>query len=562
MLPPNQKKLLMPQSLSPVPIYSQFFDTPLPDKTVRLLENWNRYYVLKFLISLKLAAQHISTEAPHELITILLAFLPNHRPPKYGPIDKTRITSKTVVLQIIADLLASDSNEKNDSEVLGNAFYQDCLTTILIYNEHQFSNIGIGIDSKKLKHTDVWRIGLMQDLNAENPATYSRIGGIKQLIYVQFLKKQFGKDYPEFELGVIEYTGISSIVEIALLFIHLQVAFDQAIKNRLPMVVIGPSDNIYELLHKLELVIDASSGTTIVSVAQMSTAPFLKLKDNNLYLLGTSDFDLITTKSWDYYLVKNKLFKKFLPKVASVHDLKAEWGKIYVESFLGLRIFKSLEKAGLRILSSDDKNLPDATIIVNEKDVFMIEIKSSAMDHKVVSTQYIDGFQNFIDKNFATDKKGVPQLNRSIEHLSKNAGTIFKLRNPPKKLRVYPIIIYTEPHLTKQAVNDYVNSVAPALPPDIRGSFQVVEKVTLIPMNFFLENIRLLQEDRSLLRKLITEYHTYVKTVKFSSEKKNHYLNYFSAMTSFEAWSIGKYNMYQDDTLKIFDTLREIFEVK
>ncbi|WP_173003138.1 hypothetical protein [Chitinophaga sp. SYP-B3965] len=551
----------MLHSFSPAPIFTQFYNDPLPVIGVALLEKWNRDYVLRLLISLKLATQHSSTTEAHELITKLLNFLPNDKPSKYGPVDRSILTNKTVILKIICDLLAIPANKNIDTD-LGNAFYQDVLVTILIYNEHQFQNTGIGKVKQNLAHADIWKIGFMQNLNAENEGTYRRIGGIKQLLYLQFLKSEFGDAYEEFEKGVVEYTGFPSMQDIILLFVNLVVEYDRVVKRSVPLVVIGPTDNSYSLLHKLELVVDASSGSIRAEVPQLVTAPFLKLMDNKIYLLGTSDFDLITTKSWDFYLVKNKLFQKVLPKVGDIHALKGEWGKKYYESFLGLKILKSLEKNGIRVLESDDKNLPDATIIVNEKDVYVIEMKSNAMDHKVTSAQDISGFRRFIDDKFATGSKGVPQLNRNIEFLSKNADTAYGLKKPTKKLRVFPVIIYTEPHLTKQAVNDYINTVAPTISAELANCFHSVEKVTLIPMDFFLDNIGLLQKDRHVLRNLIRKYHLFVSRTKDSYAKTNRHFDYFAAMVSFESWSVGKDGMYREDQMVVFDTLRKIFELK
>jgi len=552
----------MQESISPVLIYTEFYNSKLPSRDVSRLQKWNKFYVLKMLISLKLASQDITGGYTHELIKKLVAFLQINSPSKFGHIEESIITDKTVILQIIADLLAIKSNSGPFSEPIGNEFYKDIIDTILIYNEHQFSSVGIGLDKHRIDHLDIWKITLMQGLNAEHPKAYARIGGIKQIIYVQFLKQQFGVQFPEFEKGVTEFTGLASISKIVLLFVELVVAYEKAVKNPVPFVIIGPNDNRFQLLHKLELVVDASAGNADVRVADLFTKPFLKLEDGNLYLLGTSDFDLITTKSWDYYLLKNKLFKKVLPGISSIIDLRGHWGKLYTESFLGLGILRSLEKAGIRILPSDDKNLPDATLIVNEKDVFMIEIKSSALDYKITSAQDIEGFRQFINQKLTNEGKGVPQLNRSIEHLSKHAQTRYGLINPVKKLRVYPIIIYTEPHLSKHAVNDYVNAAAPSLNKGLQEQFQLVEKVTLIPMDFFLENIDLLHQDRALLRNLITEYHRYVNGKKRLYDKKGIYQDFFDAMMSFEAWCIGKRGLYQENTTKIFKALLKIFDIK
>lgn len=551
----------MVQPLSPAFIFTQFYDTPLPEKNVILLEKWNRSHVLKLLISLKLALQPKVDEKQHRLVSILIGFLLSRRPSRFGAIEESTLTNKTVILQIISDVLAMNETNSLGNQTGRNEFFQDVLDTILIYNEYQFSTTNIAEPNEKLSRFDVWRIGLMQELNAENPTTYRRIGAVKQLIYLKFLKKHFGDEYHKFEQGVLQHTELPSLVNVALLFLNFQNECDQAVKQLRPAVVVEPNDNRSKLLHNLELVIDASSSGTKATAAELCTKPFLKLNDGRLYFLGTADFDLISTKSWDHYLVKNNLFQKVLPGVQNSNQLRGQWGKPYVESFLGLGIFRSLEKTGVRVIPSDDRNRADVTMIINEKDVFIIEIKSSALHFNVTSSKDIEGFQQFIDQNFAINNKGVPQLNRSIKHLSGHAKAAYSLKTPIKKLRIYPIIIYMESHLTKHAVNDYVITNAPSLPNNLQDSFQHIEDVTLIHMDFFIDNIRLIREDRSLLRKAITEYHRFVKTKKSTYDKKGFPLDYFAAMASFETWVNRKFGIYQDSAQKIFKTLCEIFDI-
>lgn len=548
----------MTSNIGPAMIYTQFYDT-LPEKNVERLSRWNKQQVLQLLISVKLALQHISRNASHELINKLVVALPK-RTPKYGPIDLRNITNKTVMLQIIRDVLTLQANDHTAGGQLTDSCFEDIIDTIMIYNEYQFTHTGIAKDSKSISHAEIWKVGLMQDMNAENAVTYNRLGGIKQVLYMQFLKEEFGTDYTTFEKGVVEHTGLASMQETALLFINIELMYQKAIKNPMPFVVIGPHDPHFSLLEKLELVIDGSKGAVDVALDQFFASPFLKLNDGNLYLLGTTDFDLITTKSWDYYLHKHNLFKQVIPELGEIGDLKGRWGKKYIESYLCFGILKSLEKAGLRVLPSDDKHLPDVTLIVNERDIFMIEVKSSAMHHKVMSERNLASLQDFVDKNFATGTKGVAQLYRNIAHLAGNAEGTYQIKTSVHNLRIYPIIIYTETHLTKHAVNDYVNTASQPLAAHVRSAFQSVAPVTMIPLDFLLENIGLLQKDRQLLRKLVTGYHHHVTKMKTAFQKKHYVPDYLEAMQSFENWCVGISGTYREDHMKIFDMLRRIFK--
>ncbi|QEH39415.1 hypothetical protein [Chitinophaga sp. XS-30] len=548
----------MQQVISSVLVYSQFYPDPTPQKDVSRLLKWDRDMVLRMLISIKLVCQHMSRNHQHSFAEKLIQFLPPQRDTRLDDGSAIRITNKTVVLKIMADLLNQPCTAAA-SDVFGAAFYRDILNTILIYNEHQFPYAGLG--NQKLRHIDAWTVEMMQELNAENVHAYARIGGIKQLIYIQFLKEKFGNDYPAFEQEVVSFTGLSSMYEIALLFMNLEIAYQKAIKNDVPIVVIGNKDVKYPLLCRLDLVTDATVHCPGITYERLFTAPFLKLNDDHLYLIGTTDFDLITTKSWDYYLVKNRLFEKYLSKVNSVHVLKGIWGKEYIESFLSYRLLKSLETKGIRVLPSDDRTKPDVTLIVNEKDVFMIEVKSAALNNRITSAKDIDGFKDFIDKNVSGSSKGVAQLNRNIEFLAEYATSAYNLKTPISKLRIYPIIVYTDHHLSKQAVNDYVIANCPNLPQSTVNKFQSIENVTLIHLDFFLENILLLKKDRSLLRNLICDYHRYVRRTKKNYDNKERHKDFFSAMVSFETWSVGYNSVYQDNTTEIFSGLAKIYNL-
>jgi len=71
------------------------------------------------------------------------------------------------------------------------------------------------------------------------------------------------------------------------------------------------------------------------------------------------------------------------------------------------------------VIETEDKNLADITAILNEKDIFFIEIKSSALHYKVIAEREVELFKKFIDDNFASQKKGATQLFNNIRYFEK-----------------------------------------------------------------------------------------------------------------------------------------------
>jgi len=83
----------------------------------------------------------------------------------------------------------------------------------------------------------------------------------------------------------------------------------------------------------------------------------------------------------------------------------------------------------------------------------------------------------------------------------------------------------------------------------------------MINADFFLENISSLQQDRSLLKRLIDDYfRQFKKTMKrysrFQSTK-----NYVDAIGSFDRHVAGKEGIYRIDKMKVLDELVKLYKL-
>ncbi|MES2829222.1 MAG: hypothetical protein V4687_13755 [Bacteroidota bacterium] len=275
--------------------------------------------------------------------------------------------------------------------------------------------------------------------------------------------------------------------------------------------------------------------------------------------MGTNDFGLITDKGWQYFLFKHGDLANYLPEITDLNQFQSFIGLHYIEKYLMSRIFQSLNKRGFRVVLSDDLKKPDLTIIHNETDIFLFEIKSYAMHYKVWKNQDINELRKHIDERYLSDKKGVIQLHKCMVNLAADPQNLFKLFTPLRKVKIYPIIIYTEPHMGSVAINDYIIQQSPAIPDHLMSVFHTVWAVTMIHYDFFVENLEVIQSNKKVLKDAVIRYHRDVKARKVIWNKVKSTYNFQRAMISFDDYSAGFKGLYETNQNKIFASLRKIF---
>jgi len=135
------------------------------------------------------------------------------------------------------------------------------------------------------------------------------------------------------------------------------------------------------------------------------------------------------------------------------------------------------------------------------------------------------------------------------------------LRTAKSKVTIYPVIIYTEQHLDKHAVNDYVNEKFSHLLNDFTSPFHEIKPLVMIHFDFFVENISLLDSQPSLFKKAINAYisHWNKKRAAYTRSKGN--MDYLTAMISFDKFIIGFEKLYMLEQRFIFRNISRIFKM-
>ena len=474
------------------------------------------------------------------------------------------LTNGTVIARIVTDLFGLLPQEGTLLPTTGTGFEEALLDVVLIYNERQYAEIGVG--GKVNTHEMLWQLMLMQDITGLNNIHYVRTANAKHVVFIQFLKVALGVAFKEMEGDFKQRTGLDGLyqpaVTLVTLFAHIEDKF------RMPgnaLVLIERNESIYGFLKNFGMLF--SKQTAAGRKGQIGfyiTHPFFDHPDGRIYLVDHAHFAFAVDRGYLYYLFKHSKLGALLKGVKSFEDFLAYLGKHYYEQYLVAGLIKTLDRKGFRVIGTDDRGLPDLTLVLNEKDVFFIETKSNALHSSVIDRMDVTGMKEFMDENFAGEKKGAGQLARYIRHYGDAGGAALQIREPKKKLTIYPVIIYTEQHLEKYAFGDYVAEKFEGMIADFAHPFKEIKPLVMIHYDFFVENISLLQQRPILLKSAINRYLAYVKDKKAIFKRTDHNMDHLKAMVSFDKYLVNYpyEQLYQLDQKVIFQQMRRVFGLK
>lgn len=539
---------------------------PVPERNLNQFSGIDRDMIIKLLCRFKvifLRDRHRDPNCP--FMIWFIEMLPDEHAEKlrtflYDNNAAHFLTVPIIINQILVDLMCLDDVEKiNAEDIQPSIISLAVLETLLIYNYHHFRSVIL--PSSEDNHDLLWELCLMQDLNGKNQASFVRTGAIKQAIFLDFLSKQLDNKFDEFAKTLCENLGIPELTRVALFYIKLQVEQDNRLWEKDPLLIISPADQIYKFIEKLNLVFEGSQKNSPHNIGLLMMRPFIRLSNNYLSFTGTHDLALISDVGWVHFLHNEGNLIKYLPNLKNVNDLYS-WVGIYVEKFLLSTIFRSFDQRGLRVICSDDQKLPDITLVLNETDVFIIEIKSVSLHFKNWLKQDLPAFKKYLIDTFISEKKGVIQLHKCLKHLTNDPKGLFEISKPLKKLKIYPLIIYTEPHVRTVAVNDFIIKNAPVIPNELKNQFGTIHPITMIECDFFLENSKLLRGKKRLIKDAILHYHRTIKLRKKQHLKVNSTINFSKAMETFDNVVIGFEGLYQQDKEVIAEDVKMMFKDK
>ena len=528
----------------------------LPEKNISRLIPHNLVALTRLIIALRVSVQEtLMARTPHQFVKNFLHLVEiqrgSHLPFKYADF-KINLSSSLALLGILVDIMQLDKPTISNDTSLSAKSYADLFDTIIIYNEYQVPSL----DFNYHNHDLLFNINLLQELNAENPAHYTRTGMAKQAIFNSFLRHKLGDKYESFTKDVNALLGVEKETDVLVMYGQILAAHQKATNNPYPVLIVAPTDPFYARIEKLKLVSEWEIPDKQTNLATMISTPFIRMPDKHLYLAGVYDLGHLSSKGWMYYLFQSGPLQKAL-NLKNYTALLGDLGKSYYEEFLFYNLIKSLERPGIRVLP-DKINFADVTLIINERDIFLFEVKSCAMHFKTLLSRNVSEYKNWLDENLVIGG-GYSQLQKNISFLSKTGAQAYGIKTPISKLRIHPIIIYTEHHLTKYGINDYINQSGEALPSSVTEDFKSVLPITMIHLDFFLDNIFLFARNRSFLRELILRYHAEIEKAKIKYRNKITDNNFVAMNNFFENIMLGYKGIYKRDHIAILNDLKSIY---
>lgn len=546
----------------PILNFSEFYpNSKIPSQPLDLVAEFDIEEVILTMVALRnsLERNHYDLRKD-EMVASILAKLPSSKSKRLSGMlfgkHEFALVHSVVISKILVDLFGKLSSNQPSLDIEKDDYEERILDVILVYNEIQYNHLLV--EGKPDSHELVWGLMMMQKLSGFNEVDYARTGPIKHLILLRYLRITLGDKFQKLEKSLKETIGLNNIHQFLGIFINIYTFLSNK-KNPIVLLPrISEEDPNYPYLVLMDLVIDkdvASNGS--FDTGELITRPFFMAKDGSTYVLDHRDFSLLNEKGFVYFLYKKTNLKSLL-FFKNFNELFSHFGLYFYEKFLLKTLFKSLERPGFRVIDSDDNLLSDFTLIINETDVFVIEVKSASMHYKIFDQKDIKGFKKHIDDHFR-ESKGVPQLARNISYLKNDTSNLLAIKKPASKLNIFPIIIFVDPQIETHGVSDYVGEKARIEFAKFSGSFKEVKPLTMISIDFFVENIQLLKRDRSLLKRLIMGYHVAIRRKKEQYQKFRSTEKYVESMVGFDLFTIGKEEVYRQEQLKIFQNLAKIF---
>lgn len=548
----------------PVLNYSQFYpDAKIPSQPLDLITGFDIEEVILTMVALRNSIERNRYDLrKDEMIASMFAKLPSSKSKRLIPMlfgkQGFALIHSVVISKILVDLLRRLPFNQPILDIEKDDYEERILDVILVYNERHYNHLLL--EGLPDSHELVWGLAMMQNLSGFNEVDYARTGPIKHMILLRYIKLTLGNRFIELEKNLKDNIGLDSIYQFLGIFINIYAFLTNKQNPFLLLPQVSRDDPNYPYLSLMDLVIDKEvAASAKFDTGSLLTRPFFKAQNGNIYILDHRDFSLLNEKVFIYFLYEKTNLKSLL-SFKNINELLSHFGLHYYEKFLLRTLFKTLERPGFRVIISDDNLLSDFTLIVNETDVFVLEVKSVSLNYRIFDQQNQKDFKKHIDDYFR-ERKGLPQLVRNISYLKNDSSNLLKLKKPASKLNIFPLILFVDPQIATHGVADYVGERASVEFSKLSSCFKEVKPLTMISIDFFIENIELLQRDRSLLKRLIQNYHAAINQKKQQYNKFRSMEKYVNSMVGFDLSVIGQEGVYRQEQQKIFRHLARIFKL-
>lgn len=468
------------------------------------------------------------------------------------------ITNPIVIDRILVEVFRTHSCKTSDRNVDEAGFEDQLFDLILYFNDVHYETHMLPLEGGSIE--SMWALALGQAWTGLDNVDYVRTANIKYLIFLNFLRKHFGKNFEHIENSFKERTKLSGFNNVFQTVIRFYLTTETGAGSKQVNPNFAPE--LCKDLEQLGMVVDQEElPDPNFTIGQLAARPYYKSK-GNIFVISRSNFAFALEKSWPFFLYQNSDLKNFLPGKGKYNDFQALIGKDYIEDHYLNPLFSSLSKPGFRWIRPTETYMPDGCYVINESTVVLFEFKSSPLHFNVIAEQNLQGLKKFLDENFAAGKKGAPQLANAVKHLSASSQTAYEIKTPVNKITVYPVIIYTDMNLGMLGVNDYVDQHFQNKLGNDGGPFKQVMPLTMVHADFFTENLLLFEKDRSLFKESLDQYLKYRRKKLASYAKTDAASDYLAAHYQFNRYVLGYKLLYRVPQIDVFRNLIKVFGLK
>lgn len=529
----------------------------LPKDPLEYFRDFSLNDLVQLLIWVKNSLE-LSNKYPDFIEALTRRMEPTKRNQIRYQLQQSRVSHPIVVDKILVEFFRSHVLKRSDRDIEEIGFEDRLFDLLLFFNDLHYETHYLPLDAATPEA--MWSLSLAQASTGLDNVDYARTANIKHLIFLKFLKLHFGEHYKAIEDSFKQKTGLSGFYDLifTLSRFYLTTETGEASQLVLPNM---PYEHCL-ILEQLSLVVDeANLPDPKFNIGKLAGLPYYKSNDR-VYVLSRKNFAFALEKSWPYFLYQNSDLRKFLSGQGKFNDFQAILGKSYVEDYFLDTLLSRLHKPGFRWLRPKEVYMPDGCYVINESTVILLEFKSSSLHFNVIAEQNLESLKKFLKENFASGKKGAPQLVKAINHLSTNSSSAYGIKTHVNRITVYPVIIYTDINICMLGVNDYVDHYFQDILGDGKESFKKIMPLCMIHADFFTENLSLLERDRSLLKDALDHYLRYRRKKMATYSKTGKPSDYLTGQYQFDRYVQGYKQLYLMPQIDIFKNLTKVFGLK
>lgn len=432
--------------LIPVLNYSTFYvGHDPPNNPLNMLEGYDLEIVILTLVGIRNSLdKNKGQHARDGAIESIISGLPQERAKrlKYFMHSKHRfaLVNLAVIDKILVDVFPKLQDGKITREFHDGQFEQRLLDVLLSYNELFYYN---DVEEKlEIGYKLIWTLVMMQGVSRVSKVDFARTGIIKHMLMLDYLRRSLGENFITLQKSLRAKAGLPDIYYFLSWFKHIFLFLESPEGREAYLPRLDINDPMFHCLQPMDLVINSTvAAGEKFDIGMILSRPFFETSSGAVFILDHSNFSFLMERAFMFLLYFKSDFSK-LKKIKNINGLYAIFGKEYYEQFLMGTLLKQLQKTNVRVIATDDQCLADFTLIMDETDIFVIEIKSAAQNYRIFAAQDVEELRTHIDEHYVNGA-GTPQLERYLKYIPDDKNKLLKIKNPSGKLNIYPLYAQT-----------------------------------------------------------------------------------------------------------------------